>query len=116
MENLSFWRDKLGVWRPCFDDFSLWCPIRIPLYTNKNIKNNIKCKGEIKMYKKILRKIETLVNGETKLSEGRIYVKFVGIQNASILKQFMSNNGFDYVYGAYDDGVYELGFSEGEGA
>lgn len=63
-----------------------------------------------------LEKIRNLVNGEAKVSEGRIYVKFQGIRNASILKDFMSKNGFNYVYGGYDEGIYELGFSKGEGA
>ena len=64
----------------------------------------------------LIRKIAELVNGEAEFSEkeNRIYVKFIGIRNASRLKQFMSNHGFNYVYGAYDEGVYELGFSKGE--
>ena len=62
-----------------------------------------------------LEKIEKLVNGEVSEKESRIYVKFIGIQNASRLKEFMSKHGFFYVYGAYDEGVYELGFAEGEG-
>ena len=63
----------------------------------------------------LIGKIAELVNGEVSEKENRIYVKFIGIRNASLLKQFMSNHGFNYVYGAYNEGVYELGFSEGEG-
>lgn len=64
-----------------------------------------------------LDKIADLVNGKAEVSErdNRIYVEFVGIQKASMLKQFMAKHGFNYVYGAYDKGVYELGFAEGEG-
>lgn len=65
----------------------------------------------------LLDKIAELVNGEAKFSEkeNRIYVKFIGIRNAYALKDFMSKNGFQDVYGHYDEGVYELGFAEGEG-
>lgn len=61
----------------------------------------------------LLQQIEDLVCGNAELSESenRIYVKFSGIRTASKLKEFMFKNGFDYVYGAYEDGVYELGFS-----
>ena len=64
-----------------------------------------------------LSQIAELVKGKAEFSEkdNRIYVEFVGIQKASILKHFMSKHGFNYVYGAYDEGVYELGFAEGEG-
>lgn len=65
--------------------------------------------------KEFLSQIAELVKGKVSERDNRIYVEFVGIQKASILKQFMSNHGFNYVYGAYDEGVYELGFAEGEG-
>ena len=45
-----------------------------------------------------LENIETLVNGKAKVSDGRIYVKLIGIQNFRPLKQYMSKNDFDYVY------------------
>ena len=65
----------------------------------------------------LIGKIAELVNGEAEFSEkeNRIYVKFIGIKNAYALKEFMSKNGFQDVFGAYDNGVYELGFSKGEG-
>ena len=64
-----------------------------------------------------LEKIGNLVNGQAFFSEkeNRIYVKFVGIKNASVLKNFMHKNNFNDVFGAYDDGVYTLGFARGEG-
>lgn len=67
--------------------------------------------------KDFLSEIAELVNGKADFSEAdkRVYVKFIGISRANVLKSFMSNHGFNYVYGAYDEGVYELGFAEGEG-
>ena len=62
----------------------------------------------------LLQQIEDLVCGKATLSENRIYVEFAGIRHAAELKAFMFKNGFDYVYGAYEDGVYKLGFSNGE--
>ncbi len=65
----------------------------------------------------LLAKIEDLFNGEAKFSEkeNRIYVRCEGVKNAYALKDFMSKNGFEDVYGHYDEGVYELGFRKGEG-
>ena len=62
----------------------------------------------------LLQQIEDVFDGKATLSENRIYVEVTGIRTASELKAFMFKNGFDYVYGAYEDGVYELGFSNGE--
>ena len=64
----------------------------------------------------LLQQIEDLVCGKAKLSESenRIYVEFTGIKNAYTLKEFMAKNGFVDVYGAYTDGVYTLGFKDGE--
>lgn len=63
-----------------------------------------------------LQQIEDLVCGKATLSEkeSRIYVEFTGIKNAYTLKEFMAKNGFQDVFGAYNDGVYTLGFSGGE--
>ena len=61
----------------------------------------------------LLQQIEDLVCGKATRTGDRILVEFVGIRNASTLKDFMAKNGFNYVYGAYADGVYELGFSNG---
>lgn len=65
----------------------------------------------------LLEQIQDLVNGEADFSEreNRIYVKFIGIKQARVLQDFMSKEGFSNVYGAYDEGVYRLGFSKGGG-
>ena len=62
----------------------------------------------------LLQQIEDLVCGKASIVGNRIIVEFTGIRTASELKAFMFKNGFDYVYGAYNDGVYTLGFSNGE--
>ena len=61
----------------------------------------------------LLQQIEDLVCGNASIVGDRIIVEVTGIRNASELKQFMFKNGFDYVYGAYDDGIYKLGFTDG---
>lgn len=62
----------------------------------------------------LLQQIEDLVCGNASIDGDRIIVEFTGVSNASELKAFMFKNGFNYVYGAYTDGIYELGFSGGE--
>ena len=62
----------------------------------------------------LLQQIEDLVCGNASIVGDRIIVSFTGIRTASELKAFMLKNGFDYVYGAYEDGVYTLGFNGGE--
>lgn len=66
------------------------------------------------MFMELLQQIEDLVNGKATIVADRIMVEFTGIKNASELKRFMHKNGFYDVYGAYADGVYTLGFSDGE--
>lgn len=61
----------------------------------------------------LLQQIEDLVCGNASIDGDRIIVEFTGIRTASELKTFMFKNGFDYVYGAYEDGVYTFGFSNG---
>ena len=62
----------------------------------------------------LLQQIEDLFCGNASVVDGRIIVEFTGIRTASELKAFMFKNGFDYVYGAYEDGVYTLGFKDSE--
>ena len=63
-----------------------------------------------------LEQIEDLVCGKATFSEkeNRVYVTFTGVKTAYALKDFMAKNGFQDVYGTYDDGFYTLGFSDGE--
>lgn len=65
-----------------------------------------------------LKMIENKFNAKARFSErdGRIYVRLEGVRNAYNLKDFMDRNGFEDVYGHYDEGTYELGFKEGDGA
>lgn len=59
--------------------------------------------------------IEEKFNAETRFSESerRIYVRLQGVRNAYNLKDYMERNGFEDVYGHYDEGTYELGFRDG---
>lgn len=61
----------------------------------------------------LLQQIEDLVNGNASIVGDRIIVEFTGIRTASELKAFMFKNGFNYVYGAYENGMYKLGFTDG---
>ncbi len=63
-----------------------------------------------------LQQIEDLVCGKATFSEkeNRVYVTFTGVKTAYELKHFMEKNGFQDVYGTYEDGFYTLGFSGGE--
>ena len=63
-----------------------------------------------------LQQIEDLVCGKATFSEkeNRVYVKFTGVRTAYALKDFMEKNGFQDVYGTYEDGFYILGFTGGE--
>jgi len=62
----------------------------------------------------LLQTIEDSFMASASIVEDRIMVECAGIRTASELKAFMLKNGFNYVYGAYADGIYELGFSNGE--
>jgi len=61
--------------------------------------------------------IEEKFNAEARFSESerRIYVRLEGVRNAYNLKDYMERNGFEDVYGHYDEGTYELGFRDGRG-
>ena len=61
--------------------------------------------------------IEAKFNAEARFSESerRIYVRLQGVRNAYNLKDYMERNGFEDVYGHYDEGTYELGFRDGRG-
>lgn len=61
----------------------------------------------------LLQQIEDKFDGNASIVGDRIIVEFTGIRTASELKAYMFKNGFDYVYGAYEDGIYKLGFSNG---
>ena len=65
-----------------------------------------------------LRQIEEKFNAEARFSESerRIYVRLEGVRNAYNLKDYMERNGFQDVYGTFDEGIYELGFREDGGA
>ena len=64
----------------------------------------------------ILQQIEDKFNATAEFSEieNRIYVKLCGVRNAYALKDFMEKNGFQDVYGTYEDSVYTLGFKDSE--
>lgn len=63
-----------------------------------------------------LQQIEDLTCGKATFSEkeNRVYVKFTGVRTAYALKDLMEKNGFQDVYGTYEDGFYILGFTGGE--
>ena len=64
----------------------------------------------------LLQQIEDKFDATAEFSEkeNKIYVKLCGVRNAYALKDFMEKNGFQDVYGTYEDGVYTLGFWNGE--
>lgn len=61
----------------------------------------------------LLQQIEDSFMATASIVDDRIVVECTGIRTASELKAFMLKNGFNYVSGAYTDGIYELGFSNG---